>query len=111
MEWVVGGRSGELEPCTQVLPPDGRESIECGWDCVSEHKGLVRDKEHKGAGLGGKGAEAEPLTELPETLTLTSPGLLGAGGKGEVLEQGAGGCQVLGVSSWYRKGRDSSREK
>ena len=67
---------------------------------MPEHKGLEGHEEHKGVWLGGKRGKAKAVTEPCKALALTSPCPLGAGGEGEVLWQGAGGCQVLRVSSW-----------
>lgn len=78
---------------------------------MAEDKSLVGDKEHEGVWRGGERGEAKDVTETGETPALATGGPPGAGREGEVLEEGGGGCQTLGVSSWKEKGTDSSREK
>ena len=78
---------------------------------MAEDQGLVGDEEHESVWRSGERGEAKDVTEAGEPPALAAGGPPGAGREGEVLEEGGGGCQALGVSSWKEKGTDSSSEK
>ena len=94
-----------------MLPPDRGQGVEGCGDGVAKDEGLVGHEQHEGVGGGGERDQTEDVTEGDETLALAAGGPPGAGCQGEVLEEGGGCCQALGVSSWKAKGSDSSREK
>ena len=78
---------------------------------MAKDEGLVGHEQHKSVGGGGEGDKTEDVTEGGKAPTLTASGPPGACCQGEVLEEGGGCCQALGVSSWKAKGTDSSSEK